>query len=268
MMNASTLYKAGQLQAAIDEQIKEVKAAPADKAKRLFLFELLAFAGDLDRARRQIEAVTYEELELEAQVLDYKKLLDAEQRRRQLFSDGLKPEFFTEPPAHVQLRLEAVNHLRANNQTEAAALLEQAHAQCPPLKGQLNDKPFEALRDCDDLFADVLEVLARGTYFWVPLEQVARLTMNPPKFPRDLLWVSGRLEMTDSAAGNVFFPALYPRSHEHPDNQIKLGRMTDWQGPDSGPVLGVGLRTFLAGDDPFTLLQWRQLEIHETTPAA
>jgi type VI secretion system protein ImpE len=267
-MNASSLYKAGQLQAAIDEQIKEVKAAPADKAKRLFLFELLAFAGDLDRARRQIEAVTYEELALEAQVLDYKKLLEAEQLRRRLFTEGRKPEFFVDPPEHVQLRLEAVNRLRENNPAEAGSLLAQAHARCSPLQGQLNEKPFTSLRDCDDLFATILEVMARGAYYWVPLEQVARLSMNPPKFPRDLLWVSARLEMTDSAAGNVFLPALYPRSHEHADNQIKLGRMTDWQGPESGPVLGVGLRTFLVDDDPSTLLEWRQLEIDPTPPAA
>src|SRR5579859_7881309 len=106
-MNADSLYRAGQLQAAIDEQIQAVKVAPADKGKRLFLFELLAFAGDLDRARRQIDAVTYDELELEAQVHDYKKLLDAEQLRRRLFTESRKPEFFTPPPDHVQLRLEA-----------------------------------------------------------------------------------------------------------------------------------------------------------------
>ena len=84
-MNASDLYKAGKLQEAIDAQIKEVKVSPADQAKRLFLFELLAFAGDLDRARRQIEAINYAEVELIAGVLSYKKLVDSEQARRQLF---------------------------------------------------------------------------------------------------------------------------------------------------------------------------------------
>jgi type VI secretion system protein ImpE len=267
-MNADSLYRAGQLQAAIDEQIKAVKAAPADKGKRLFLFELLAFAGDIDRARRQIEAVTYDELELESQVLDYKKLLDAEQLRRRLFTEGLKPEFFTPPSEHIQKRLEAVNRLRENNLAEAGDLLAQAQDLTPPLKGQLNEKPFASLRDCDDLFSSVVEVMARGVYYWVPLDQVASLTMNAPRFPRDLLWVSARLEMANCAAGNVFLPALYPRSHEHADNQVKLGRLTDWQGPDSGPVCGVGLRTFLVDDDPVTLLEWRQLEISPSTAPA
>ena len=51
-MNANELFQAGKLQEAIDTQIAQVKANPADQGKRLFLFELLAFAGELDRARR------------------------------------------------------------------------------------------------------------------------------------------------------------------------------------------------------------------------
>jgi type VI secretion system protein ImpE len=260
-MNASELYKAGKLQEAIDAQIKEVKANAADQAKRLFLFELLAFAGDLERARRQIEAITYDEMELEAAVMAYRKLLDSEQARRRLFSDGLCPSFFSDPPEHVRLRLDAVNRLRENRVTEAAEVLGRAAEMCPPLKGQLNDKPFESLRDCDDALGAVLEVMAQGAYYWVPLDQIEAVTMNPPKYPRDLLWIPARLELKGDAAGSVFLPTLYPGSHEHADNQIKLGRMTDWKGPDEGPVLGVGLRIFLIGDDPINILDWRRLQL-------
>ena len=77
-MNASELFKAGKLQEAIDAQTQEVKSHPADHGKRLFLFEMLAFAGNLDRARRQIDAVTYGEVELDTAVVGYRKILDAE----------------------------------------------------------------------------------------------------------------------------------------------------------------------------------------------
>ena len=76
-MNASDLFKAAKLPEAIDAQIAEVKANPGDQAKRLFLFEMLAFAGELDRARRQIDAVNYGQMELDTAVLAYRKLLDA-----------------------------------------------------------------------------------------------------------------------------------------------------------------------------------------------
>jgi len=257
-MNASDLFKQGKLPEAIEAQLKQVKEKPADHGQRLFLFELLAFAGDLDRAQRQIDAVQYGELEIDAAVLAYRKLLDSERLRRRLFSESLIPKFFGEPPEHVRLRLEAVNRLRENRPAEAAQVLAKAAEACPDRKGELNGKPFQSLRDCDDLFASVLEVLAQGQYYWVPLDQVESVTINAPKTPRDLLWAAARLEMKDSA-GNVFLPLLYPGSHEHPDNQVKLGRLTDWKSAEGGPVQGIGARVFLVDDDAVSLLDWREL---------
>src|SRR4051812_25155547 len=100
-MNATDLYRSGQLQEAITAQLAEVKAAPADQGKRLFLFELLVFAGDLDRAQRQIDVVRYDTPELDLGVATYRQLLDAERARRRLFSEALVPHFFGEQPDHV-----------------------------------------------------------------------------------------------------------------------------------------------------------------------
>jgi type VI secretion system protein ImpE len=106
----------------------------------------------------------------------------------------------------------------------------------------------------------VLEVFAQGSYFWVPLEKVELIATNPPKFPRDLLWIAARLETHGGESGQVFLPSLYPDSFSHADEQVRLGRQTDWLGDDAGPILGRGLRMFLAGDDASTLLEWRQLQ--------
>jgi type VI secretion system protein ImpE len=259
-MNASDLYKAGRLKEAIDAQVQEVRSNPADPNRRLFLFELLAFSGDLDRARRQLDAVKYDDADLDPALAQYRKLLEAEQVRRRLFSDGLKPAFLADPPEHVGHRLEAINCLRSGRPGEAAELLHRANADCGEFRGLLNDKSFECLRDTDDLFGTVLEVLAQGRYFWVPIEQIETLALNPPRAPRDQLWAPARMEM-NGAMGEVFLAVLYPGSHESPDDGLKLGRATDWKQAEGGPVLGVGLRTFLAGDDVSPLLEWRQLEV-------
>lgn len=260
-MSPTDIYKAGNIAAAIDAQIQVVKAHPADHAKRLFLFELLAFSGDLDRARRQIEAVKYEETELDAAVQAYRKLLDAEQFRRRVFAEGIMPQFLVPPPEHLGKRLEAVQALRAGKHAEAAALLVEVNATAASLKGTLNGKPFQALRDCDDLFGPTLEVMAHGDYYWLPLEQVETLTMNPPKFPRDLIWFPAKLSVKNGPAGDVFLPALYPNSHTHTDDKVRLGRLTDWKQTEGGPVLGQGLRILLAGDDDLPLLDWRELTV-------
>jgi type VI secretion system protein ImpE len=263
-MTADEHFKAARLGEAIDAQIKEVKAHPGDPNKRTFLFELLAFSGDLDRARRQIDAINYGQIELDSAVASYKKLLDAEQKRRDLFKQSLSPRFFGETPQHAQLRLQAVNRLREKNAKEAAERLNQA-AGMVHVRGQLNGKPIGELRDCDDLFGGVLEAMAHGEYYWVPLEQVASLAMKPPRFPRDLLWLPAKLEMHDGGTGDVFLPVLYPNTHEHADPQVRLGRATDWSSSDGGPVLGVGGRTFLAGDDAVSLLEFRELALDAPT---
>src|ERR1700730_12245536 len=105
-MNADEEFRQGRLSPAIEAQTQAVKASPADQGKRLFLFELLAFGGDLDRARKQIDAIKYDEPKLEMAVVGYRKLVSAEQARRDFFRDGVKPKFFGEPPEHVRLRLD------------------------------------------------------------------------------------------------------------------------------------------------------------------
>jgi type VI secretion system protein ImpE len=256
-MNAGELYKAGRLAEAIEAQVQEVKANPLDPSRRLFLFELLAFSGDLDRARRQAEAIRYDDVDLEHALMGYRKLLDAEQARRDLFSRGLAPGFFGEPSEHLRLRLEAVNRIREKAPAEAAELLTRAAEATPAVRGQLNGQAFETLRDADDLFGGILEVMAQGRYFWAGLEQLRLVAMNPPRFPRDLLFIPARLEL-ENEAGDVFIPALYPGSHEETDDQVRMGRMTDWKNLDGGLVLGVGLHTYLRDDDAISLLEWRE----------
>jgi type VI secretion system protein ImpE len=260
-MNAGALYKAGQLQQAIDAQVQEVKKNPADPDRRVFLFELLVFAGDLDRARRQLDAVNYGQMDRDQAVLTYRLALAAEQARRQFFREGGSPKFLSDPPEHAKLRLEAADRLREQHWAEAADLLTRADEARPPVQGLLNGKPFTSLRDADDLFASVLEVLFQGSYGWVPFEQIESVALKTPQFPRDLLWFPARLQMRDGTKGDVFLPAIYPGSHEHPDDLIKLGRTVDWPEKESGTVLGVGARLFLVGDDDVPLLDWRELQI-------
>jgi type VI secretion system protein ImpE len=259
-MNAGDLFKAGRLAEAVDAQIREVKVNPGDHNRRLFLFELLVFSGDLERAGRQIDAIEYGDVELDASVVAYRKLLDIEQARRRLLAGGPPPRFLSDPPDHVKRRLEALTAWNAGRKEEAARLLEEAAATAPAVTGTLNDKPFTGIRDGDDLFAAVLEVVAQGVYYWVPFEEVATLTINPPRFPRDLFALPARLEVKSGSGGDVMLPALYPGSYESSDDAIKLGRATDWKSLEGALSLGLGARVFLVGDDSVALLDWRVLK--------
>jgi type VI secretion system protein ImpE len=257
-MNASEAFKAGKLGPAIDAQLAEVRSHPADANRRLFLFELALFAGDLDRADKQGQLVKFGDAEVDAAMAGYLRLVEAERHRRRVVRDGLMPLSFGPLPDSLTPRIEALKRLREGNAKEAAATL--AANPPPAVKGTCNGKPFEGFVDCDDLLAPVLEVMTSQGYFWVPLEKVRSLTTTAPKTPRDLYWLPAVLELDDSA-GPVFLPALYPFSHEHADDAVKLGRMTDWQGAEGEPVRGLGQKTYLAGDDPVGILDIRELEV-------
>jgi type VI secretion system protein ImpE len=268
-MSAHELFKAGKLAEAVEAQTKEVKANPTDNGRRLFLFELLAFSGDLERAARQIDAVRYGDLERDATVQRYRQLIDSETARRATFNDRMAVSFLTEVPFHLRIRLDvARNFLPLHKVAEAQGLLQGAKQGTPHLKVAINGNLADGLLDADDLFGTALEVMTNGLYYWVPLEHVVSLAMNEPKFPRDLLWIPTRIELTDGQSGEVFLPALYPGSHLHPDDLVKLGRSTDWNALEDGPVLGIGRKTYLAGEEPIGILEWRELRVLGEIPAA
>ena len=113
-MNAGELYKAGRLGEAIEAQVQEVRASPLDHSKRLFLFEPWSFRATLtEPGGRSTSSSTTTTISSRA-VAGYRKLLDSEQARRDLFTRGVAPGFFGEPSEHLRLRLEAVNRLREN----------------------------------------------------------------------------------------------------------------------------------------------------------
>src|SRR5918992_1311807 len=100
MTTAKELLDAGRLQAAIDEVTSRVKANPNDTAQRISLFELLLFAGNWDRAERQVDVIAHQSMEAGLGVQVYRNNIKSERDRSRLFSDGLRPHFIGVPPAY------------------------------------------------------------------------------------------------------------------------------------------------------------------------
>ena len=260
--SATDLFQAGRLEDAIAAQIQAVKADAGNEAKRLFLFELAVFAGQWDRANRQLDAINYPDAERNANVAAYRALLDAERQRADLLASGERPEFLVDPPAETERRVEALHCLAQNQHQEGAAILRQIDDETAPIRGELNGLPFELLRDCDDLFGSTLEVFSTtGSYYWVPVRQIASLTVTEPQQLRDLAWLPATLEMRDGPSGDVFLPVRYPDSENHADNDVRLARSTDWSEPENGPVRGSGVRLYLVGDEAVVLPDWRTLTV-------
>ncbi len=265
-MNAKELYKAGRLSEAIAAATDDVKRHPGDSAARAFLCELLCFAGDLERADTQANAIGDQDPKTLVAVSLLRHLLRAEVARRQFSQEGRLPEFLEAAPLPPRLKshLEASICLREGRGEEAATLLESAEKERPHVAGICNGRPFDDLYDLDAMTASFFEVLtSNGKYYWVPIENVEALEFRAPRQLRDLLWRSAHLTVRGGLDGEVYLPVLYAGSHAEEDDRIRLGRMTDWRTSPGAPLRGVGQRMFQVGQDELTILELQQITINQ-----
>jgi len=260
MTKANEFLNAGQLSAALEQVTQEVKAKPSDGSLRIFLFELLCFAGEFDRAEKQLDVIGHQNAEADLAVQVYHNNIKAERSRLRLFSDGLQPHFLSEPPAYVDLQLAAINRLREGNFVEAREVLNRAEEKRPALSGKCKERPFKDFQDYDDIVGPVLELIVHDKYTWLPFEQVRRMEIPPPKQLRDLMWAPARIESLSGTTGEVFVPALYAGSYRNPNDQVKLGRMTDWQQVGEDVSMVVGQRLFLVDGDDVSIFEAEVVE--------
>ncbi|HEV3023534.1 MAG TPA: type VI secretion system accessory protein TagJ, partial [Pirellulales bacterium] len=228
-MQAIDHFRDGRLAEALAAATADVKAHPADLTARTFFCELLCFAGDWERADRQLDALSNLEPKTAVHVAVWRQLIRAERARQQFHAEGRVPEFLGQPTADFELRLKASIALRENDPA-AAELLREAEDLRPKVKGEADGQPFDDCRDLDDLTASFFEVLTTtGKYFWVPFERVEEATFEPPSTPRDQLWRQVQMVVRGGPDGTVFLPVLYAGTCAAPREALCLGRETDWR---------------------------------------
>ena len=105
----------------METALKMVKANPTDAAARTFLFELSCFAGNWDRAEKQLEVIGHQDVNAMIGAQIFKQNLGAERDRLRHFADGLMPECLMTPPKYVEDLLVANSRLREGNIAEARA---------------------------------------------------------------------------------------------------------------------------------------------------
>jgi type VI secretion system protein ImpE len=258
-MNAQTLLESNQLSAAVAELTQQVKARPSDTQLRTFLFELLCFQGDYQRASKQLDVIGLKDEKTGVGIEIYRNLLQAEGTRRRVFEGVAQPTFLLDPPRHVLHQLEGIVCVRQGRAGEAKDMFAKAERLRPSYKGCVNGQPFSSLRDSDDRIGAVMEIFIHQTYAWIPFEQIRTLKLNPPKQLRDLLWAPVSVEIENGQGGEAFVPVLYAGSEQDDNEQVRLGRITEWINLGEGIVGGVGQRTFMIDNEEQSLLEIRDL---------
>ncbi len=263
-MNTHELYEVGQLDEAVQAAVEDVKKHPADAGKRGLLAELLCFAGDLERADKQLDAVGKTDPDAMIVISMFRHLLRAETARREFYEQGAVPEFIDKPSEEMQLRLEASIRIREDDPQGAAEMLAKAEEMRPAVACECNGKAVDDFRDLDDLTGSFFEVLtSNGKYYWIPINRVETVEFRVPERPREILWRPAHMVVRGGPDGEVFLPALYAGSHTQSDDQARLGRFTDWTGGEGSPVRGIGQRVFLCGEEDVSMLELKEITIKD-----
>jgi len=226
------LYREGKLREAIKALGEELRSNPLDAKRRTFLFELLLFAGEFDRAEKQLDLLAGANAEAAAGTLLYRSALHAERTRQAMFA----------------------NH-------ETPPLVEGAvHG------GVWNGTAFTEFTDADPRIGANLEVFLAGSYTWIPVHYLRKLVIEPPANLRDLIWAQARVETSADfrlqELGEVLLPVLCPLSSRHAEEIVHLGRESAWEQDDIHGEIPFGAKTMLIDGVEVPLLNIRSVEWH------
>ena len=229
-MNARALFQAGKLNEAVQALGVEVRDNPTDVQRRTFLFELLCFQGEYDRAEKHLHVLADATPDAKMGAVLYFSALHAERLRRETFQKKDFPSVAATP----------------NDRP-----------------GTLNGKVFESFEDADPRVGARLEVFAAGAYLWLPLAHVESIETEAPKRLRDLLWLPALVRtgpaFKGTELGEVLLPVLAPDSFRRSDDSIRLGRATEWVEVD-GQAVPFGQRVFDKDGEEIPLLEIRKVE--------
>ena len=260
MNEAKTQLEAGNLSGAVEAALNIVKKNPTDVTARTFLFELSCFSGDWARAEKQLDVIGHQDNNAMIGSLIFRQNFHAERSRLKVFSDSQKPEFLMSPPDYVIGLLTANNRLREGNAAEAREILDQVEEQRPAFTCKINGVEAEDFRDYNDLTSCIFEVIVKDTYVWLPMEQVEKIEFIAPKSLRDLYWIQAKVETVNGTNGEMFFPSLYANSFKSDNDQVRLGRMTDWKEMGADVYIGEGMRMFWSEGKDKPILELNEIE--------
>ena len=265
-MCAKDLIQAGKLSAARSHLIEAIKASPADQSSRTLLFQVLAYTGEWDKARRHLEIIAAQDSTRQTGVQVYLNLVQAEIERIEVVQKKQPPAFLPKSPAYLKQYENAWQKLDNQQYQEAATVFQEIDNQCPSISGTLNGKDFKGFRDTDTRLSCFLEAFVHERYVWIPFESIRELVISSPKTFFDLLWIQASITTRDGLTLNCFLPVLYPESFRHEDDRLKLGRMTDWMDLGEGFYQGVGQHVFHVGEEDISILEIEKTVFKPTEP--
>jgi len=263
-MQAEQLLQQGDIDGTLQSLQQSVRERPSDPALRVFLFQLLCVTGDWQRALSQLQLTAELDTINLPMVQTYREAIACELFRQQVFSGRQSPLVFGDPPAWIALQVEALRLAGEGETDRSEELLQAAFTQAPANPGVIDGQPFAWLADADQRIGPVLEAIINGRYYWIPMQRLGKVEIDPPADLRDMVWAPARLHFENGGATVALIPSRYSGTEESGDAALKLGRKTLWR--ESAPEFytGLGQRMFVTDIGDYSLLNTRSISFMST----
>ena len=260
--------RAGDLAGALDALKQEVRKAPRDAKRRVFLFQLFCITGEWDRALTQLGVVGGLDALATPMVQAYQAAIRCEMLRERVFAGRITPTIFGKPEPWVSLLVEAGRRLSAGAPDDAAGLRDAAFEDAPATSGTIDGAPFTWLADADPRLGPVLEAMVDGKYYWVPFQNLARIDIEAPADLRDQVWMPAHFTLANGGEAAGFIPTRYPGSASAADPALALSRRTEWLDAGGGWFTGLGQRMLATDAGEYALQDVRCIMLNAETEAA
>lgn len=247
-MDAQSLLRSGDIAGARAALAGDLRKAPQDAKLRQFFWQLLAVAGDWDKAEQQLRTLATTEPKAMMLGSVYNQALAAMRTRAKVLSGEVRATSLVGSEPWVEALLDALQAFGKGN-ANASALSEAALAEAPATPGTLDGEAFEWIADADQRFGPMLETIIGDKYGLVPFAALKRIKVSEPSDLRDTVWLPVELETLSGQTSMAFVPVLYPGTEATGDNELMLARRTDWIDKGDGVEVGIGQR-LLSTDGP------------------
>ena len=237
-----------------------IRKEPQRVDLRIFLFQVYCLQGAWAKAGAQLKVI--EELDAEAlpMVQTYRTALSCELLRRGVFAGTRTPLVLGDPRDWLAWLLEANRLLALGHVEPAQQWRDKAMAAAPAAAGTANGEAFDWLADADSRLGPVLEAVLNGKYYWIPLERLARIEIEPPTDLRDMVWTPVTLTFTTGGSNVALVPTRYPGAEDLTDDRLRMARGTDWQAVGADTWIGHGQRMLVTDHAEYALLDLRLIE--------
>ena len=230
----------GDPDAALEAAIEATDAFPQSTDLWFLRFNLLLVSEALDEAADALRRIAAMD-PLQAPGANVcLELVAAEVHRRAVLSGAREPDLRGGVAPELQLQLECVSALARGDRAAAEAAAMAARAAGPEIRGTIDDVSYQGLRDVDDRYGQVLELLVPDRCVWVPYRALAWVEFLPLRTWLDFAWMPVHLELRDGSELRAHLPGLYTGSAAA-EGRVRLGQETAFV------ALGPGLAQAMGG---------------------